>query len=527
VDLLRLLAVGMLSEDFSPTTIARFVEVSARKAEMAIGQAREAGLLSLEAVTLVTVLEPITRDQVEQVLSPTERSEVHERIARHLFTLGSEHLERAIKYLRAAGECEINDRLMRLADNNGRLLLSLGEYAGARDLLAMGHGFDLSGDLVRKGHRLCDLAMALDGLGLVEEGRAQLASAVRLGEAAEAPGLVARAAVMHTLPVDWYAGDVQTVGFLMRAEAMEQSANARAALLAARALAEIRIPLSTPGGEQVAWVTRPSVAQPLAEKAVLAAEGCHDEVRCLAQAAWRNTHRSPALLERRREMSGSALDLAQSLRLPSLQMECAVWNAVDALEAGDRAGYDRSLAVAGWVSSSDGNPRLRWRTATLALGAALLDGDLAVAATLRVEVADLAHGSDSPSSYAVELFFLGQELIGRDDPEELMAVRIGDEVPGVMNPVAMAAVGYVWARTGDPATGLGFARRALRQIASESSYLLVATRVAAVALAAGDRELVDEMVEVLNPWADRVSVDGNGWWCDGPVSLWLALLHRH
>ena len=526
VDLLRLLAVGLIAEDFTPATIARFGEVSARDADIAIAQAREVGLLVREGSDGEEVIDPNIFDRVEQTLNLTERAEIHVSIAQHLFTLGVSQLSKAMGHLRAAGKCQVSETLVRVADHNGRLLLSLGEYEGARDLLLMGHEFDLSKDFVRRGHRLCDLAMALDGLGLIDEGRNFLASAARLGEAAGAPGLVARAAVMHALPVDWFAGNVQTLGFLIRADAMEQSANARVALLAARALAEIRIPHSTPEGEQVAWVTRPSVAQPLAEQALALSEDRHAEVRCLAQVAWRNTHRSPAVLEERRRISTSALDLAQSLRLPSFQVECAVWTAVDALEAGDRPGYDRSLAVAKWVSRSDRNPRLRWRAATLALGAALLDGEFDKSTALRAEVTELSAGSYAPSAHALELFFLGQELIARDDPDELMVVRIGDEVPGVMNPVAMAAVGYVWARTGDPESGVGFARRALRQIDHESSYLLVATRVAAVAVAAGDPSLVDEIVHVLSPWDDRVAVDGNGWWCDGPVALWLALLHH-
>ena len=526
VDLLRLLAIGFIAEDFSPATIARFGEVPAGDADMAVAQAREVGLLLYEKTTGREILDPTIQDRVVQTLSTSERSEIHASIAQHFFTLGISELSRAVEHLRAAGRCQVNDSLMRLADHNGRLLLSLGEYDGARELLAMGTEFDLSKDLVRKGHRLCDLAMALDGLGLVEEAREQLASAVRLGVAADEPGLTARAAVMHTLPVDWYAGNVQTLGFLIRAEAMEQSDNARVALLAARALAEIRIPLSTPGEEQVAWVTRPENAQPLAEKALAESRDRHAEVQCFAQVAWRNTHRSPKHLERRRQISASALNLAQSIRLPPFQVECAVWTAVDALEAGDRQGYDRSLAVAKWVSRSDRNPRLRWRAATLALGAALMDGEFDASAAIRAELAELSGGRYAPSSYEVDLFFLGQEMVSRDDPEELVAMRIGDEVPGMMNPVAMAGVGYVWARTGDPESGLRLARRALRQIDDESSYLLVGTRVAAVAVAIGDRALVDDAIEVLSPWADRVAVDGNGWWCDGPVSLWLAMLHH-
>jgi len=32
---------------------------------------------------------------------------------------------------------------------------------------------------------------------------------------------------------------------------------------------------------------------------------------------------------------------------------------------------------------------------------------------------------------------------------------------------------------------------------------------------------------MLTPFARHVAVGGNGWWCDGPVSLWLAAIHHH
>jgi ATP/maltotriose-dependent transcriptional regulator MalT len=65
----------------------------------------------------------------------------------------------------------------------------------------------------------------------------------------------------------------------------------------------------------------------------------------------------------------------------------------------------------------------------------------------------------------------------------------------------------------------------LNRLDYESSYLLVSTRVAAVALATGDKGLIIDSLEVLTPWRDRVAVDANGWWCDGPVAAWLAHLH--
>lgn len=514
----RLVAIGLIAGDLSPLAVARYADVPVHVAARALDQARAQGVLTDE-------MDDIARTRLISELDRQTQADVHAAVARHHFAAGPDRLPQAIAHIRAAGTLGPAAPMVTLADQGGRLSLSLGHYRAAHDLLLLADELDASNDLGQQGRRLCDLSTATDGLGQVDEARQYLARALTLGELAGDAALVARAAVMHTLPIDWYAGNPRTTAFLQRAAAMPQSLNADVAIRAARALAEIRIPVTTPDGQQYAWVTRPAVAQPLAEQALTDSKECHPEVQCLALLAWRTTHRSPALLDRRRDISARGLDLAQELRLPPLQVEAAVWQAVDAIESGDRGLYDESLSVARWVSHTDGNPRLKWRALTLALGAALLDDDLDSAEHIRHQVRQLSEGTFSPGSFAMDLFFLGQALIGRDDPEELRAVRLTDDTPGVANPVARAAVGYVWARLGEPEVAVDFARRALRQLDLESSYLLVATRLAAVAQIARDPNLARDLIQILTPWTDHVSVDGNGWWCDGPVSLWLAALY--
>jgi DNA-binding CsgD family transcriptional regulator len=516
----RLLAVGLVADDLSPMAIARYADVPIAKAAQAIADAHAAGLLTNGTI------DDLTRARLIAELSRDEQARIHAAVARHLFASGPDHLPQAIHHIRAAGALGPSEPMVALATHGGRLNLSLGDYQAAYDLLSLADHMDSSTDLSEQGRRLCDLATATDGLGRVDEARRQLARAINLGELANDPALVARAAVMHTLPVDWYAGDLRTTAFLQRAESMDQEPEARVSIAAARALAEIRIPVTTPDGQQYAWVTRPAVAQPLAEQALTDSKDCDPEVQCLALMAWRTTHRAPEFLDRRREISTRTLDLAQKLRLPALQVEGAVWLAVDAIESGDRGLYDEALSVARWVSQTDGNPRLKWRALTLALGAALLDDDADSTQRLRAEAGELSDDGFSPGRFAVEMFFLGEELISRDDPVELATLRVADELPGAANPVVRAALGYIWARTGDPDIGVQQARRALRQLDPESSYLLVATRVAAVAHLTHDDDLARTVVSHLSPWANHVSVDGNGWWCDGPVSLWLAMLHH-
>lgn len=519
----RLVAIGLIAGDLSPLSVARYAEVAVNVATEALQHAHHLGLLSDDGTDSI---DDLTRTRLIADLGRDEQARVHAAVARHLFAAGPDHLPQAIHHIRAAGALGAAEPMVALADLGGRLSLSLGGYQAASELLALAAELDSSTDLSGQGRRLCDLATATDGLGLVVDARQHLARAISLGELAGDPALVARAAVMHSLPIYWYAGNARTSAFLQRAQAMDQDLNSQVALRAARALAEIRIPVSNPDGQQYAWVTRPAVAQPLAEQAVIDSKDCDPEVQCLALMAWRTTHRAPQFLNRRREVSTQTLDLAQQLRLPPMQVEGAVWLAVDALESGDRGLYDEALSVAHWISYTDGNPRLKWRALTLALGAALLDEDHDTAHRLLSEVRGLSDNTLPLGRFALEMFFMGEQLISRDDPAELATMLLPDDTPGMASPVVRAAMGYLYARTGDADTGRRHARLALRQLDSESSFLLVATRVAAIAHAIDDPVLADDVIRVLTPWANHVSVDGNGWWCDGPVAVWLAMLHH-
>jgi tetratricopeptide (TPR) repeat protein len=354
----HLVAVGLIACDLTPLAIARFTDTTISQAKAALEQARRDGLLNADGTDAV---DDLTRTRLIADVGRDEQARIHATIARHLFTAGPDNLSRAIRHIAAAGTLGVAEPMVALADQIGRLSLSLGDYQAAHDLLQLADEMDSSPDLGARGRRLCDLATATDGLGLVRQARQHLARAISLGELAGDAALVARAAVMHTLPVDWYAGDPRTSAFLQRADSMSQSLDDQVAIRAARALAEIRIPVSNPDGQQYAWVTRPAVAQPLAEQAVTDAKDCPPDVQCLALMAWRTTHRAPRFLDRRREVSTRTLDLAQQLRLPPMQVDGAVWLAVDALESGDRGLYDEALSVAHWVSYTDGNPRLRCR----------------------------------------------------------------------------------------------------------------------------------------------------------------------
>ena len=333
--------------------------------------------------------------------------------------------------------------------------------------------------------------------------------------------------MQYAFPVDWYAGDPRASGLLQRAELLELSHDDAVAVAASRALVEMRIPIAEDSGQQFAWITRASVAQGIAEDALDRSDDCDPEVRLIALQAWRSTHRSPAHLRRRREVSSESLDIAQRLRHPGHQVDAAVWLATDALESGDRGRFDEALAVARWVAARDGNPRLLWRAYLLAAGAAHIDGDLEQARELRIRAATTGESISSPGWAGADLLMVCQELVTIDDPELMRPLLPAGEVPSLDNPLGRAVLAFGLARTGDIAGARAQARRARRQLDPEVSYLLLGTRLTHVALASDDTEMVAELIDLLSPWADHIAVDSNSWWCDGPVAAWLGLLHLH
>jgi DNA-binding CsgD family transcriptional regulator len=516
-----LLACALLAGDLTPRGIARYGEIDLAQARMVIAAAHHAGIMTRDGEI----------DQVDKVrliaeLADDVKTRIHTRAAQGLLAEGPDRLDAAVHHLHAAATLPDPEAALALADHNGRLSLSLGDYRSAQTLLALAADFDVSSDLSRQGHRLCDLAVATDGLGDLPTAQQHLARAVTLGELADEPALVARAAVAHTLPVDWHAGNPRTSGLLQRAASLPLTHADRVAVLAARALADMRIPVLTGQHQQVAWVTRPSVAQPLAEEALEASATCPPWVRCLAALAWRSTHRAPGHLARRRELSGYALALAQDIRHPAFQVEAAIWLAVDALESGDRALFDQALATARWVAHNDGNPRLEFRALTLAMGAALLDGDHDLANTLLKRTSTIVAALDTSLLLVVQTLFAGQIMLSNDDPTTFAALAPDPASDILAHPIGRSAAAYVWARIGQTELALEQTRRALVQRDDESSVLLVATRAAAVAIEVNDPQLCHDVIEILSPYANHVSVDSNGWWCDGPVALWLAALYH-
>lgn len=425
----HLVAIGCVAGDLAPAAIARYAGVHLAEAEQALLDARLDGVIAEDGT-----IDDLTRLRLIDDLPKDLQSAVHASVARRLYAAGPEHFVDALAHARSAGTLVGVEEMLSMADHGGKMSLSVGDYASARRLLELGVELDRSTDLAAQGRRLCDLATALDGLGDVSAARAHLARAVALGELADDVALMVRAAVQHALPADWYSGDAHAAGLLQRVEQHALSDDERRRLHAARAFTENRIPLVGDDGQQLAWVTRTAVAQRFANDALTGSEDASPSDRLFVLLAWRTTHRAPQHLERRREVASEALDLAQRLRIAPLQVEASVMLAVDALESGDRALFDQSLAVARWVAQRDGNPRLLWRAYTLAAGGAHLDGDIDEARRHRELAREVGEAIGTPGWLGAEFLLIGEEVISSDDFESMRLYLFDEVVPWARQP---------------------------------------------------------------------------------------------
>ncbi len=513
-----LLAAGVIAGSIDPRTIARHGSVTLDEAQDAIDAAIAEGAVvdgSIDASTRAVLLAELSSEEI---------AGIHADLARHLMTSGSANVAVAIEHARAAAQLLPFEDLVELADHRGRACVSIGEYDAARMLLEFAHDLDLVPEPKAQALRLKQRAAAHHGLGQVIEARELLAQGFNLALLEDDTDLAVEFAVDYAFPVDWYAGDGRAPAMLEQCAALDLNDEQQVMIDAARALTEMRIPLPGQRWQQMAWITRPTVAQPLAERALRASEHMSSKARLVALLAWRNTHRAPEHLPLRRRYAAEALDLAQSLRDPYAQIDAATMLAVDALQSGDRPLLDKALTVGRWVADTVDNPRLSWLVNCLASGIALLDGDDDAAEQYRNEASRLGHLINAPGWIGADILLRAEQLLGQGAYEEMrpwLDVRVTGPL---QHPIGKIGIALVAAHLDETETAETLLRRALRQTEPETSILLIWALATEVAVLLGLDDVIDEMIDALTPWADHVAVDANAWWCDGPVATRLAQL---
>lgn len=522
-----LIGVGVVAGDVTAPEIARYARVHLSTAERALEAAVASGIVNPDG----TIDEERAREIVGEL--PARRvAEVHADAARTLLTAGAGRVAEAVRHARAAGPLIPPEELVTQARKAGFLCLTLNDWVSAELLFRLAIDLSPLAGEERNTMQLRFLAVALSALGKLTEARDILVraadEAISKGDWREATSVLVQLAI----PVEWSYGSKVAAGLLDRVARMDLDDETRIVLNSVRAMVDAWVPLEVVGDQQFAWISRASLVQPISERALDAAVNVENETRMVALMGWRETHRSPRFLARRREVSTEALDLAQLLRFGYYQIEAAIALGVDALESGDRPGYDSALTIARWVAEQEGSQWLRWRAFTVLAGAAFLDGDFVEAVRNRELAYEIGRKFDLPGYVAANTYLLVEEILSRNDPAEMAAFVVASDEPAVSHPLGRLALAFREVRVGRDQSAERHLRLAMRQLDEETSYLLVACRAATVACLLADSgeinvtDVLDQLVTVLEPWFRHVAVDSFGLWCEGPVALSLARVYE-
>jgi DNA-binding CsgD family transcriptional regulator len=513
----EIVGIAVVAGDTSPETVSRIAAVSMVDATAALDLAAEHGIISGDRID-----EPAAALMLAD-LGPESTARLHLQVAVWMLIHGWNDVAELIRHARTAAALVPVPEIIERLEHAARVALSTSDYNEARQLLELVEDIDNLADVDERAWRMCRLAEAYDGLGQVTKARQSAGRAFDLAEIAGNVEVCLEASVLSVFPTDWHAGDFQASALLQRLSDLGPPPERQAVLHAAQAIAQMRIPVFEHAGQQVAWVTRATVAQPLADKAVEHRSGTSPADRLLAVLAWRTCHRAPQFLERRRALSLEALDLSQQLNQRARQVEAACFLAVDAVESHDWGLYERALSVARWVAGRDGNPRLLAHTRAMEAGAAFRRGDLELGTRLRTEAIGFAASVGLSSTYSLDRVLLAEHMMVLDEPPPASVIPTDDD-PIVHHPLGRAVVAVGWARLGDIDAAARHLSQSLLGIDDESSMLLHLSVAAEAAVLIGSAPEIERLVELLRPWATHVAVDGHAWWPDRPVAAVLAEL---
>lgn len=384
---------------------------------------------------------------------------------------------------------------------------------------------DAVSDFEARSRILVLLASALDGLGDVEAARGVLLEAVATADRTGDIGWCSRIALEYAIPSDWHQPSLLGVSTLKQLAERAIEPEDRALTRSARALVELRVPSATGDEGVLRWRSQPTLARRLADEAVSAARSSSTVARAAAALAWRSTHRSPEFVDLRRQRSDEVFALAHDSDIPGLQIEGALWRCVDALEQGDRSGFDEAISIGVWVAEATGNPRHRWRMAIAAHTAAFLAENRNRAEELWDEIRRCAIGAPAVSPLMNELYFPGLWLLDSEDPAVIAELTLPEGHPALEHPIGMAMAAEVLARTNDPERARTLVEQSLTHLDLEAGYLFQLARIARVVVHLGDSGLARRIITLLTPWESLVAIDSDAWGCEPPVAAVLAEMY--
>lgn len=470
----------------------------------------------------------------------SRRSELHRRAATALAAAGDHQLLGAARHAIASGR--LDDSHISLIVAAAENALDLSAFAEATDLFDTALGLGLEHD---ERIRITLLhGLALRGLGRRHEARSKFEDVVAMATSPTVRHFAIEAAIRHAEGGDFRVGAAQSatlIDQLLDIGGLDDAQRAR--LLAAKVRVSARVdrvvkhidandlfavgPLDTQDRVQWSYAVRTTLAHDLSREAIEWAERSTDQHALLESlAAWRSVHRSPHFLARRTERGATAVDIADRLGRRAEGVELRGWLAVDHVERGDRRAFDVVAAEVEATMGRFGTHPLHWLAANLRTLVAQLDGRPSTIADLATAAAKVEVDYEVPGRWTALAILLWRagELV--DDRH--FARSLSSKHPDIFDQVASASMlGLSRSRDGlgDDARGLlDGAMERLRLHEVEISWLLSLHAVADLIVEIEALEYASEVVELIRPWVDRVTIGNHGTVILGPIARPFASL---
>lgn len=531
---------AVLGREFATVEVVDLVDNGEPDAvQMALDEAEQRGIVLPFALGRFGFSHPLGAELLYERLSPGRRSQIHRRAAELLEAAGSHRLIGAARHVLASGHAERADPQLIVAA--GTLALERSAFDEAVELLEaalrIGSGsIDEPGVLLALGH-------ALRGAGRRREARERFEDVVDLTMTRSGSVAVAiEAAIAHAEGGDFRVGAGESAVIIDRLlDRSDLDESARARLLAAKVRVSARedrvvrhvdvgdvFALGAPAQQdrvQWSYTVRTTIAHGLAEDAINLAEKSGDSHALLEGiAAWRSVHRSPHDLERRSHQGRRGVELADRLGRRAEGVELRGWLAVDHLERGDREAFDAVAVEVERIMGRFGTHRLHWMAAGLRTLAQQLDGSPRSITDAAKEAASIDVDVEVPGRWTALAILLWRAGELADD--RTFARSLSEKHPDIFDQAASSAMlGLSRMRDGDTDSAqelLAHALRRLRQGEHEISWLLSLHAVADLAVEIGDRSAAAELIPLIEPWADRVTIGNHGTVLLGPIALPLT-----
>lgn len=533
---------AVLGRDFVVADLAVLVDdADPGSVELAVDEAHQRGLLVPDRSGGFRFSHPLGAELLYDRLAPSRRSGLHRRAAELLESAGSHRLIGAARHVLASGRSERTDP--ELIASAGLLALDRSAFDEAADLLEaalrLGQGDG------REPEVLLALGHALRGAGRRRAARERFEDVI--DATAERPGsihMAIDAAIGHAEGGDFRVDSAESAAVIDRVLARPGIDDGqRARLLAAKvrvAAREDRVVRHVDVGDvfaigapaqrdrvQWSYTVRTTVAHGLADEAIALAERSGDERALLESlAAWRSVHRSPHDLDERTRRASLGVTSADRLGQRAEGVELRGWLAVDHLERGDRQAFDLVAEQVERTMGRFGTHRLHWMGACLRTLAEQLDGTPAAIAAAATAAASIDVDVEVPGRWtalAILLWRAGELADDRSFARSLSAKH-----PDIFDQAASSAMlGLSRARDDDPVSArelLDHALGRLRQAEHEISWLLSIHAVADLAIELGDVDAAEELLPLLEPWRNRVTIGNHGTVLLGPIARPLARL---